>query len=159
MISPVLKLFEKDQTDSNFYLLLLLGSHIGLLIPPTRLLATLVLIGLLPGYLLSERLDLWKDPFFGAVGSATLSFFLSPLIILPACLIINFFWVSFDGSHIPIAIRSLDIKAMGSFSLIIHLLNTLSIIFQKIVRYWVVFFGPLFIYQLLFPSQKPDSGN
>ena len=36
MISPVLKLFEGDETNSNFYLLLLLGSHIGLLIPPNQ---------------------------------------------------------------------------------------------------------------------------
>jgi hypothetical protein len=72
---------------------------------------------------------------------------------------LNFFLVLFDGSRRPLAIKSLNTNAMESFSLIMNLLNNLSLIFQKIARYWIVFLGPLFFYQLLFPSRKTDKGD
>ena len=61
----------------------------GLLIPPLRFIASLMLIGFLPGYSLVERLILWKNPLFAAVGSIGLSFLISPLITLPGCILFN----------------------------------------------------------------------
>jgi hypothetical protein len=87
MGSTLFKGFWEKRGTSSWYLVLVIGTNIGFLLPQTRLMAALLLICLLPGYLFSERLRLWKDPFFAAVGSLSLSFFLSPLIILPACLV------------------------------------------------------------------------
>jgi hypothetical protein len=63
MIPSILIIVEKNLKTSTFYLLLLVGANIGLLIPQTRLLASFVLVCLLPGYLLSDHIGIWKDPF------------------------------------------------------------------------------------------------
>jgi hypothetical protein len=73
----------------RFYLVLILLTNLGLLLPPLRFTASLALIGFLPGYLIVERLALWKDPLFAAVGSLGISFLISPLIVLPGCIIFH----------------------------------------------------------------------
>jgi hypothetical protein len=58
-------------------------ADLGLLIPPTRMTASLIWIGFLPGYVLSQRLKIWRDPFFALVGAMGLSFLISPFLVLP----------------------------------------------------------------------------
>jgi len=75
--------------SQRFYLVLILLTDLGLLIPPLRFIASLMLIGFLPGYFLVERLTLWKNPLFAAVGSLGLSFLISPLITLPGSILFH----------------------------------------------------------------------
>lgn len=69
----------------RFYLVLILLTDLGLLWPPLRFMASLILIGFLPGYFIVERLALWKNPLFATIGSLGISFLISPLIVLPGC--------------------------------------------------------------------------
>ena len=62
---------------------MLLLTDIGLWLAPLRFPASLMLAGFLPGYMIVERLALWKDPFFAAVGSMGISLLISPLIVIP----------------------------------------------------------------------------
>ena len=73
--------------SQRFYLALILLTDLGLFIPPLRFIASLMLIGFLPGYFLVERLTLWKNPLFAAVGALGISFLISPLITLPGSLL------------------------------------------------------------------------
>ncbi|MEW6184820.1 MAG: hypothetical protein AB1585_03670 [Thermodesulfobacteriota bacterium] len=69
----------------GFLILLLLSANLCLFLPPLRFIAALALICFLPGYFLAERLSLWKNPLFAAVGSVSLSMLISSLVPLPAC--------------------------------------------------------------------------
>lgn len=85
-----------------FYLLLLVLAHLGLLIPPLRFPAAVFLVGFLPGYLIVERLALWREPLFAAVGSLGLSFLTAPIMALPGCLL-------FQEVHEFIILISMDV--------------------------------------------------
>ncbi|MEW6186935.1 MAG: hypothetical protein AB1585_14470 [Thermodesulfobacteriota bacterium] len=71
----------------RLYLLLIFSADLGLLIQPLRFLSAMILVGLLPGYLVVQRLKIWKDPFFATVGSLGISLLVSPLIVLPGCIL------------------------------------------------------------------------
>lgn len=71
----------------RFLVALILAVDLGLFLSPLRFISTVLLVGFLPGYLVVRRLRLWADPFFAAVGSLGISFLISPLIVLPGCLI------------------------------------------------------------------------
>jgi hypothetical protein len=71
--------------STRFYLALILMTDLSLFLPPLRFAGSLLLICLLPGYFLAERLALWRNPLFAAVGSVGFSFLLSPLLTLPGC--------------------------------------------------------------------------
>ncbi len=90
----------------TFYWLLILSANIGLLIPPLRFAASLLLISFLPGYLLVERMSLWKNPLFAAIGSIGCSFLLSPVITLPGCIL-------FQKVNAAIIALSLDLFLLG----------------------------------------------
>jgi hypothetical protein len=69
----------------RFLFVLMLSANLCLILPPLRFIGALLLICFLPGYFLVERLSLWKNPLFAAIGSICLSILISSLIPLPAC--------------------------------------------------------------------------
>jgi hypothetical protein len=73
----------------SFYLFLTVLTDVGLALPPLRFISALMLLGFLPGYFIVQRARLWEDPFSAWIGSLGISFLVSPLIVLPACLILG----------------------------------------------------------------------
>ncbi len=96
---PISKVFTR-------YFLLILAANLGLFIPPLRLVSALFLLCFLPGYLFVERLSLFQEPLFAAVGSVGFSLLLAPFITLPGCLLLG--WID-----LWMVLGSLDLFLLG----------------------------------------------